>query len=179
MNRTVLVSASLAVGLLGCGDHSRSISVAHGHLTVYAHEVRIEHSGAPDARITEGGMLRIGSEEVALTPEQKTTAAAYYAAAMAIPAHGIATGKAGAEVGVAAVKEVASGLARGDTSQIGAKVEAKADAVKEAALQICADLEAVRAAQESLAASLDAFKPYAVVTAADVGDCARDLRKSN
>ena len=177
MNRFVLVSLSVAAGLVGCGEHSSSISLARGHLTVYRHEIRIEHAGAPDARITEGGVLRIGSEEVPLSPEQKATAAAYYAAAMAIPKHGVETGKAGAEVGAAAVKEVAAGLAKGDTSGIGPKIEAKADGVRAAAAKICDDLAAVRTAQESLAATLEAFRPYAVVTPADVGDCSSDLKK--
>ena len=177
MKRTALaLSVGVAVALVGCGDHARSVSIAHGALTLYDHEVRIQHSGAPDARITAGGVLRIGSDEVALTGEQKATASAYYDAAMALPGLGLDTGKAGVAVGAAAIKEVASGLAKGDTSQIDKNIEAKADAVKQSALKICADLVTIRAAQDSLAASLAAFRPYAVLTSEEVDSCAKDMK---
>ena len=85
-------------------------------------------------------------------------------------------GKAGAAVGLAAAHEALDGIAKGDTSQIGAKVEAQADQVRVAAGRICEDLATLRQAQQSLAASLEAFRPYASVAQDDVTDCARDTQ---
>ena len=179
MNKTVLLLSLTAVGAcLGCGDHARSVTLAHGQLRIYAHEVTIDRSAGAgaEAHLLEGGLLRIGKDDVALTLDQKAFVASYYDAALAITQHGIETGKAGAEVGATAAKEVVSGLAKGDTSQIGARVEASAAKVKQQALKICEDLKTMRTAQEALAASLPAFEPYRAVSEADVADCAKDLR---
>ena len=180
MNKSILVLSSAVLGAcLGCGDHLQSVTLAHGRLRIYAHEVTIDRSasGGAEAHLLERGLLRIGKDEVVLTPDQRALVASYYDAALAITQHGIETGKAGAEVGATAAKEVVSGLAKGDTSQIGAKVEASAAKVKEQALKICEDLKAMRTAQEALAATLPAFEPYRAVSEADVADCAKDLRQ--
>ena len=177
MKRIVLVLPAFAAACaIGCGDHAASVTLAHGRLSVHPHEVTIERTGGPDAHLLAGGVLRIGSEDVTLTAEQKATVETYYNAALAITEHGIATGKAGAEVGAVAAKEVVSGLAHGDTSQIGAKVEASAAKVKEQALRICDDFKAMHAAQEALAAALPAFEPYRALSEADVSDCRKDLK---
>lgn len=177
MNKTVAVLSALAVAAcLGCGDHVQSVTLSHGRLRIFAHEVTIERSGGAAAHLLEGGVLKIGSDEQALNPEQKALVESYYAAALSITKHGIETGKAGAEVGATAAKEVVSGLVHGDTSQIGAKVEASAEKVKEKALKICDDLTAMRTAQESLASSLPAFEPYRAVSESDVADCAKDIK---
>ena len=48
--------------------------------------------------------------------------------------------------------------------------------VRVAAGRICEDLATLRQAQQSLAASLEAFRPYASVSQEDVTDCARDTQ---
>lgn len=177
MNQTVAVLSTVAVAAcLGCGDHVPSVSLSHGHLHIYPHEVTIERSGRADAHLLAGGVLRIGGDEQALKPEQKALVESYYDAAQSVTEHGIEAGKAGAAVGATAAKEVVSGLAHGDTSQIGAKVEASAAKVKEQALKICDDLKAMRTAQELLAAGLPAFEPYRAVSESDVADCAKDIK---
>jgi predicted short-subunit dehydrogenase-like oxidoreductase (DUF2520 family) len=175
-SRSRLAMAVLGAGLAACGQHAETINLAHGHLRLRGSEVTITRTQGPDAQIASGGALRIGGEPVVLAPEQRREVENYYNATVAIREHAIATGKAGAEVGLAAAKEVVSGLAHGDASQIGPRVEAKAEDVKRTALGICRDLEAIRAAQQALVATLAAFRPYAVVEEADVEDCAKDLK---
>ena len=178
MNRTVLVILlAAAAGAVGCGDHSSSVTLGHGALRVHAEEVTIEGSSGPDAHLLPGGVLKIGSDPVTLTPEQQASVEAFYDAAHAISQHGIETGKAGAQVGATAAKEVVSGLAHGDTSQIEAKVQASAAKVKEQALKICDDIGAMRSSQEALAGSLAAFTPYRVITESDVSGCRKDLKE--
>lgn len=176
MNRILLALPAAAVALtLGCGEHSESVSLAHGSVHIHPHEISIERTGGADAHLLPGGVLRIGNDDVTLTAEQKASVESYYTAATSITKHGIETGKAGAEVGATAAKEVISGLAHGDTSQIGAKVEAEAQKVKDKALVICEDLKAMRTAQEALAVSLPAFQPYRAVSESDVSDCSKDV----
>ena len=62
-------------------------------------------------------------------------------------------------------------------SDLKAKVEAQANEVRRQAMKICDNLADVRAAQDALAAQLDAFKPYAVVSARETADCAKDLHQ--
>jgi len=171
--------AALGGALTACGGGGVSvISLAHGHLQVRGSEVTITRSGAPDAQLSAGGGLRIGGQDVALSAEQRAQVERYYGSAIAIRGHALETGKAGAEVGATAAKEVVSGVLHGDTSQIGAKVEAKAEEVKRIALGLCNDIAAIRDAQQALTATLEAFKPYAVVDADEVSDCSKDLKRS-
>ena len=177
MNTLVLafaVAGAAISGLAGCGHRNGWITLAHGAVTVSDREVRIHRSGGPDATIRDGGELTIGTEPVVLSTDQKAAAAAYYAAAIATGKHRIETGKAGADAGMAAAKEVVNGLVHGDTSQIGPRVEAKANEVKRQALHICEDLATLRVSQETLAGSLTAFQPYAVITAGDVAGCGQE-----
>jgi hypothetical protein len=178
LSRSWMVAAALGAGLAACGEHSETIRLAHGHLRLEGSEVTITRNQAPDAHLARGGALRIGGESVVLSPEQRLQVENYYNATVAIREHAIATGKAGAEVGLAAAKEVVSGLAHGDTSQIGPKIQAKAEDVKRTAMGICNDIEAIRSAQQALVGTLEAFRPYAVVEEADVSDCGRDLKQN-
>lgn len=174
--RLTILAAALGVALAGCGEPSANFSIAHGALRVHGSEVTIVRDGSPDAHLGAGGKLTIGSDPVTLTPEQRAQLESYYSAVLAIRTDAIATGKAGAEVGATAATEVVSGLMHGDTSQIGARVEAKADEVRRQALSLCKDLATIRSSQESLRSSLAAFAPYAVVRESEVSDCAKDLK---
>ena len=179
MKTTPAIAASVALAgtLAACGHHSDYISLAHGkvHVQPREHAVTIAPRGQPDARMTADGALRIGADDVGVSAEQRTEVTRYVTAAMAFSDHAIATGKAGAATGVAAVSAVVHGLAHGDTSQIGATVEAKADEVKKQALNLCDDLAGMRSAQEALATSLEAFRPYAVLAADEESGCRKDL----
>jgi len=174
----VAVSAalvSLGAGLAGCGERAGSFTIAHGHVRVEGAEVTISRSPGPDAHLAGGGSLRIGGESVVLSPEQRTQVDNYYQAALAVRTHAIETGKAGAAVGATAAEAVVNGLMRGDTSQIGQKIESKAEDVKRTALGICQDLQAMRSAQQALVTTLEPFRPYAVIEESDVSECGKDL----
>jgi hypothetical protein len=174
--RWTILLAATGTALAACSEHSHDFSFAHGALRVHGSEVIITGDSGRDAHLAPGGSLTIGKDPVTLSPEQRAQAESYYNAALAIRGDALATGKAGAEVGATAAQEVVSGLVHGDTSQIGAKIEAKTREVRQQALGLCHDLESIRSAQESLAATLPAFKPYAVVRESEVTDCARDLK---
>ncbi len=175
--RTWMPAAALGLGLVACGGPTETINLGkHGHIRFDSAEVTIARSTGPDAHLGSGGTFRIGGEQVVLSPEQRVQVASYYGAARAMRAHTIETGKAGAEVGLTAAKEVVSGLAHGDTSQVGTKVEAQAQELKRTAQGICTDLASMRTAQQALVTSLESFRPYAVIEESDVADCDKDFR---
>jgi hypothetical protein len=176
--RSALLALSAAT-LVACGHPTTSsVSLHNGGLSLRDGQVVIDGPGGSQARISSTGQLVIGGHEVAVSGAQRAELVRYHSAASAVVSHAVATGAAGAAVGVAAVTSVASGLAKGDMSEVKAKVETQADELKRQALKMCDDLTAMRAAQDALSAGLEAFRPYAVVSARDAADCARDLRSA-
>lgn len=155
---------------------SSDSNVLNGHIRLSDGHVMLHAQDTPDATITEMGDLQIGQQGVQVDPAARELLKSYYQNAMLIRTDGIATGKAGAAVGEAAAKSVASNLASGHPDQIQQDVEAKAQGVKQAAMKICQDLGNIQTAQDQLVAQLPAFKPYGnIVKAGDVSDCKNDI----
>jgi len=169
---SVLAIATAGVG--GCNS-SHQVSIDDG-ISLSGDHVALHAPGRPDAEITAAGDLSIGNTAVTVTPAQRELLKSYYSDALAVRDHGIATGVAGANVASTALSSVAKGLASGNTDKIDAEVNASADKVEAQAANICADLERIHATQDVLSAQLEAFRPYAVVKASEVDDCARDLK---
>lgn len=140
-------------------------------------EVVISGRDGTAARVAADGRLRIGAAEVSLSDGQRAQFVAYYGAARAVYRHAASTGMAGALLGVTAATGVATGIAKGDLSDLNAKIEAQADEVKREALKICDSLGELRSVQDALAAELPAFTPYAVVSVRETRDCGKDLKK--
>ena len=172
--------ALLASGLLvGCSSGSDiidfgSTSIANGGIRVKHGVATLHVSGAPNAVISANGELRIDGKTVSTNPTQKELLRQYAQAAFAVRKHGIATGKAGAAVGGAAIQGIAAAISSGDSNQIDKHVDAKAKLVDEAANKICLDIAQIKIAQNALATQLPAFKPYAGILSADQDeDCGK------
>ncbi len=170
-----VLGAGMLAALAGCHGHVSSRTTLAG-MDFDQDTVVLRRSGGPAAHITADGRFIVGDAPVAVTAQQQAQLVTFYGAAQQLKQHGIETGKAGAAVGLTAAHEALDGIAKGDTSQIGAKVEAQADQVRIAAGRICDDLANLRQTQEALAASLEAFRPYASVSADDATSCERDTR---
>jgi hypothetical protein len=127
--------------------------------------------GSTTARIAANGDLTIDGKDVPVDAEQRAELVAYHGAARQLRSNALATGRAGAQLAKDVVADVLSGIAQGDTSEIKRNAELKAQNVKRAAGRICDDLGTMRAAQDRLAGSLDAFKPFATIDAATLDDC--------
>jgi len=176
-NRSARRSAVVAVAMLGvCGLSACHTHVGGTGMEFAGQDVHLRAPSHDDATISSDGTLKIGSGVVPLTDAQRAGVVAIYAAAQSIKQHGLETGKAGVAVGAEAASEALHGLANGDTSQIGAKVEAKADEVRRAAARICADVAQLRQAELAVAASLPAFSPYVSVSEGDVAHCEKDTK---
>jgi hypothetical protein len=178
--------AALAVMLAGCikiedkdaprgGDAGwlGDLEVGSGLLAFDGDAVVLERGGAK-ARIAANGDLTIDGTAVAVDATQRQNLVAYHDAARQLRKNAIATGREGAELAKDVVADVVSGLASGNTSEIEQNARRRAEDVKRAAARICEDLAAMQAAQERLAGTLEAFKPFATIDRAALDDCRSD-----
>lgn len=162
----------MLVSLCGCGPH---VSVHGGSsLSLEGGDAVLTRPGTGTARISADGSLSINGSAIEVDAAQRAHLIALREATAAIAADGIATGKAGATLGMAAAGAALEGVAKGDASDVETKVKGYAAQVKSAAGKICGDLEVVRGAEAALAASLPPFKPYASLSDTDVAKCRTD-----
>jgi len=117
--------------------------------------------GHPDAHVASNGDLRIGDNAVALTPEQRELTKNFYGEAMSVRDDGIATGKAGAALGLHAIGSVFGNLLSGTPDKIDKEMDMRGKTVETAALHLCGDLGQLQATQGELGTQLPEFKPYA------------------
>lgn len=185
----VAVAACLVATLAACGgrddaktsqssgaDASSSASNGFIHIDPLSFSndgVRISRAGGPDALVAADGTFKVDGLAVSITPDQRALFKQYYDAAYLMRSHALETGLAGAAVAKTAVGEVLGGLLQGDTSQIEKNVKASAEGVKQAALKLCGDLEAIGGIEKSLA-GFEPFAPYRFVDDAKVADCRRE-----
>ena len=123
-------------------------------------ELTINADGYPKAKVGANGDLIIDGKAVALTPEQRKLVSAYYGELEGITQAGIAVGKQGAKMAGKAVGAAISGVIRGNTDDIDARMEAEAKKIEAEAKKICNRLNGLRTAQDALAAQVPAFRPY-------------------
>lgn len=135
----------------------------------------ISRSGQPKAVITANGELVIDDRTIAVDAAQRAQLVAYRAQLAQIASDGVDIGLQGAELGVGAAAEALRGVLKGeDQSQIEARIEQRAEGIKQAAHALCDRLPALLASQQALADAVPAFAPYATMDQDDVDDCQRD-----
>lgn len=128
------------------------------------------------AEITPEGDFLVDGRRIEISPEQRTLLLEHRARIVAVAEAGMQVGLEGADLATKAMKEALVGALSGQTEQIEARIEAEASRIKTSALELCKQLPALMASQQSLAASLPEFRPYATMTQADIDDCARDVQ---
>ena len=164
------IVAALAF-LGGCGDGSLGTTIiANGGIVVRDARVTLHGDGGAEARLDADGTLQVDGRAIALDATQRTLLQQYYNSALAVRGHGIATGKAGAAMGVKSVQNVATRLLGDDDGQADAKLDAATRRIEQEAAKVCLDVRRIKAAQDRLATSLPAFKPFAGIIE-DNGDC--------
>lgn len=163
------LAAGCSSGSYTSTDHGR-ISSRDGLVTLSP-----DH-GAEEATIDQAGVLSIDGKAVAVDDHQRELLRRYYGNASAIRQHGIETGKAGAAMAGEALKGVAATV-NGDENGVDKRVEAQTRKITDQVMKICDDLAGVKAAQDELAASLPAFKPYAgIIDEKSIADCRDDSK---
>ncbi|HUW51924.1 MAG TPA: hypothetical protein VMV99_00695 [Rhodanobacter sp.] len=164
-----------AACLTGCDDRDHHETVAN-YISIHDGSVAVHAPGRADADISAAGDLSIADTNVPVSAAQRDLLRHYYSTALALRDHGIATGKAGIATAGQALKSVASGLASGNPDKIDSEVNASAARVKAQAALVCNDLADLRTVQESLAAQLPAFQPYAQIKASEADKCRSGLK---
>lgn len=174
------LAAAMLAACNGHGEHftlvsASNTSIDNGAIKVVGSRVTLNPDHGPDATISSTGDFAVDGKPVDVTPTQRALLMHYYADAVGVRDHGLATGKAGAAIAGKALDGVAAGLAGGNSDSIGKRVDAQVARVKETAMKICDDLAGIRTLQNQLARQLPAFKPYGQLVSADsVDDCRED-----
>lgn len=162
--KLVFLPLLLAPALAACSGSDSFDAHVNGnlHISFDNGAMVVTAPGHPDARIASNGDFRIGDNAVALTPAQRGTLKQFYGEALSVRDDGIATGKAGAEMGVHAIGAALDGLFSGKPDKIDHEMDARSKTVETAALHLCGDLQQLKTTQGQLGTQLPAFKPYAV-----------------
>ena len=172
---STLLLLAMATVLSACNPGA-SVSTGNGQVTSNGERITLKADGQPVAQITKAGDFSIGGKIQTVTPEQRLLLQAYHREMNGMTTDGIAIGKQGAALAGTAVSEVIKGAINGNGDQIDAKVEAEAEKIEQRAVQLCKRLVVVKATQDSLAAQLPAFAPYATIATVDVKDCDSDVK---
>lgn len=140
-----------------------------------AGDISIGGDTLPKAAITATGELVIDGTPVALDAAQRQQLMAYRQQLVDIANDGVGIGLQGAELGVGAAAEALGAVFNGeDEKQMNARIEARADDIRQAARQLCERLPALMSAQQQLASAVPAFAPYASMDQDAVDTCRRE-----
>lgn len=130
----------------------------------------------PKAEITPQGDLLIEGKTVAINDSQRAELSHYREQVLGIANAGITIGGKGADLAGEALSGVAGAIFGGDQGRddFEKRMETRGQELEAEAIKLCGFLPAMLASQQSLAASLPEFKPYAQLTQQDVDDCGKD-----
>ncbi|MHA6203270.1 DUF2884 family protein [Dyella soli] len=147
--------------------------IVNDHITLHDGRVTIKAAGVPDAIVDANGQLSVNGQNVPVNGAQRALLQRYNAAAQAMRADAIATGKAGIETATKAIGAAAGKVTGAESADaVRDTADAAARNVKQAAAKICDDLAGMKAAQDELATQLDAFRPYAqALSGSNVSEC--------
>lgn len=135
-----------------------------------------DDSDGPEAEITPQGDLLIEGRNVAIDPDQRALLLEYRAQVAGIAGAAAAVGMQGADLATKAVGMALKGAFTGNTDDDERNIEAESKKIEALALKLCDQLPAMRATQQTLAARLPEFKPYATMTEQDIDDCHDDSK---
>lgn len=162
--RKLALAFTLAAGTLlaGCDEGTfGSTSIANGGIIVRGEKVALHGAGNAEAHLDAAGDLTIDGRDVSLDTEQRQLLRQYYQGARAVREHGIATGKAGAALAAKSLESAAKQVVAGGDEHAEAGFDDANARVGQQAAKICLDLRQIKAAQDRLATTLPAFKPFA------------------
>jgi hypothetical protein len=158
---------------------TQNISINDGfNLNVNGKQVHSSDAGLPKAEITPQGDLLIDGKAVALDAGQRERLLAYRGHLIGIAEAGMAIGAQGADIAGEALAGVAGAIFGGKEGEqaFEQRMEAQGKKIEAEAVKLCTLLPGLLASQQSLAASLPAFKPYARMTQQDIDDCGKDTK---
>ena len=136
--------------------------------------IQVSKDQQSKAEITPEGDLLVDGKRITPTAEQRKLLLEYRGHIVGLAEAGIDIGLQGADLAGKAVGEALKGVLTGNTDQIEQKIEAEAEGIEKAAVQLCKLLPAMKVTHDKLAAAMPEFKPYATMDQSDVDDCGKD-----
>lgn len=159
--------------------HEGNLSL-NGDINININGKRLQHhaNGLPKAELTPQGDLLIEGKAVPVDAAQRRLLLDYRAQILGIAEAGMAIGSQGADLAGKAVGGVFGVIFGGNEAEkdFEARMEAEGKKIEAEALKLCHRLPALLASQQTLAASIPAFKPYATMTQSDIDDCGKDVK---
>jgi len=131
-------------------------------------------SSLPKAEISPAGDFLVDGTPVEVDAAQRELLLAHRANIIAIAEAGITIGIQGAQLGAEAAKGAISSALSGKGEEFEQRMQAEAAKIEAEADKLCDRLPPLLASQQTLAAALPAFEPYATMDATDVEDCRKD-----
>lgn len=170
-----LIAAEIHKGMAQARRELATRDIEIDHILI-GHGRHGEDDALPRAAITPQGDLVIAGKRVAATPEQHALLLDYRQQVVGIAEAGMDIGEQGANLGTQAAKEAIWGALTGKSDQqIETSIKPQTEQIKAAALKLCQRLPALLASQQTLAAAMPDFRPYATMTRKDVDDCGKDV----
>jgi hypothetical protein len=164
-----LETRNIEVGRLHFGGHGHGVAVADD-----------DDHPRTTAEITPQGDFLVAGKPVATTPDQRTLLLGYRQQIIGIAEAGMDIGTHAADLGMSAAKEAIWGAFTGKSDKdIEAAIKPQTDRIQAAAAGLCRRLPDLLVAQQKLAVSLPAFKPYATMTQKDVEDCGKNTETAD
>jgi hypothetical protein len=111
---------------------------------------------------------------VALDESQRRLLLDYRARVSDIAQAGAAVGAAGAELAGKAVTEAIGSIFNGNPDEVGKRVEAQADGIKQAARALCDRVPALREAHRKVVAAIPEFAPFAEMDQNESDKCEQE-----
>lgn len=187
----VLLVSAMLLAACSRGEQAanESVSALDGLADTVTSEIRKELAtenmslsrgvaGLPNAEISPTGDLIIDGKTITLDAAQQALAIEYRSRLADIAEAGAKVGLQGAELATKAMKEAVKAAVDGNTASIEQRIKADAEAVRVSAAALCDQLPALYAAQNSLAAAVPEFAPYATMDEGDIKDCHAEATKS-
>lgn len=160
MNRSLTLAGAVLItaALSAC---SPGIHTLGSSITFDSSGMVIHSPGHPDAHVSRDGTLSIGDKAIAVTPAQRQLLARYYGEATVVMESGEALGKHGVSMAARGIGDAISSIFHHDSSTADKRMEAESKVIESAAGKLCADVKALGATQNAIAAEIPTFAPYA------------------
>ena len=165
-------AAVLALLLAGCtSEHPGDTGSVFRHFSIVDGAIAVHAEGITDTMVDADGGLTIAGNAIATGAGQRQLLARYHDGILQLRSDGVAVGRAGIRTAGKAIGSVVAGLVSGKPDKIEAKVDARAREVEQRVAELCDTLRGIRSTQDAIAAQVEAFRPYATITADDAGHC--------
>ncbi|MGH8117980.1 MAG: hypothetical protein ACREP0_11015 [Rhodanobacteraceae bacterium] len=161
MNRFLALGAMfLMTATLAACSHG-GVIVAGGEVMDFDNAGLVLHaSGRPDAHVSRDGGFSIGSHAVAVTPAQRQLLRRYYAEARVTVNASTVMEKQGFAMAADGIGSAIGSIFHGNASSTDKQMNALSRTIEREASAVCADVKALGATQNAIAAELPAFAPY-------------------